>query len=112
MNKQPATLLRQSFYYQPPDYGINGVLDKYVLRPGQPYFSGASIMESATGPYGVPYWMTGLAMQTCNNQYITAPTPWQKDLQFHTVGGLYTAGQYGNGGAPTKGVFTGVEDCS
>ena len=112
MNKQPATMLPQSFYYQPPDSGINGILDKYVIRPGIEYLSGASIMESVRGPYGVPYWMEGLAMQTCNNQYITAPTPWQKSLQFHTTPVTYTAGQYGNGGAPTKGVYTGVEDCS
>ena len=110
MNKQPSTLLPAGVINPPANTGINGTIDKYILRPGIGYLTGAHILSTQDGPWGVPYWMQGIAMQTFNNQTITAPTPWQKDIQYHLVGQLSTAGQYGIGTAPTSGVYTGVED--
>lgn len=110
MNKTVAALLTAVGITPPPDTGINGTLDKYVLREGQPYLSPAHIMSTDNGPWGVPYWMEGLALQTCVNMYVSAPEPWQKSTITHQAQTTYTAGQYGNGQAPTSGVYTGVED--
>ena len=115
MNRQPASLLDQ----QTSTIGglgqddITGIIDQYQLRVGTRYYlSPATIVSNIglLGPWGVPYWMQGLATQTCNNNYITAPTPWQAAQITHEVKPLYAAGQFAVGQAPTSGVFTGVED--
>lgn len=110
MNKTVAALLTAVGIQQPPDTGINGVIDKYVQRVGSTYLSPAHTMNVENGPFGVPYWMEGLPIQTCNNMTITAPGPWQKNIMFQKSPVTYTAGQYAIGQAPTRGVYTGVED--
>lgn len=113
MNKQSAQLIPAVGIQPPPDTGINGVLDKYVQRVNSTYLSPANTLYYQSGQFGVPYWMQGLALQTCVNMYISAPEPWQKNILTHQVSTIYNAGQYGNGQAPTNGVYTGVEDgCS
>lgn len=92
---------------------INPIIDQYVLRPGHPYLSGASTLTALVGPFGVPYHMQGLALQTCVNRYISAPSPWRASTITHSTKTLSTTGQYAIGAAPTSGIYTGVEDsCS
>lgn len=109
MDKQPASLIDQQTSTLQPKSGAPGI-NQYVLRPGQPYLSPAHTLTANNGPFGVPYWMSGLAVQTCNNMYITAPVPQKKSTITHQAKQLYSAGQYAIGAAPTSGVFTGVED--
>jgi hypothetical protein len=113
MDKAPASLIDAQPSSLQPGYGGTAGINQYVLRPGQPYLSGAHILSAVKALSGVPYWMAGLAIQTCNNMYITAPEPAQKSKITHSASQLYTAGQYAVGQAPTSGIFTGVEDtCS
>lgn len=114
MDSTPASLIdAQSSVLQPPYNGTDG-LDQYVVRQGtRPYLSGAYIMSAVRAVAGVPYWMAGLAMQTCTNMYISAPEPATKSQITHQAQQSISAGQYGVGAAPTSGIFTGVEDhCS
>ncbi len=113
MNKAPASLIdafQEVIQGETQSDDINPIIDQYVLRPGAPYLSGAHTMNAATGPFGVPYWMQGLAVQTCNNAYYTAPAPWQANIIIGAANTINSAGQYGIGAAPTAGIFTGVED--
>lgn len=110
MDSQPAALLPYAPNIQPGPGDINAALDQQMVRPGQPYFSAAYIMSADLGPWGVPYWMRGIPLQTCTNMYITAPGPWQKSIITHAAQLAYSAGQYAVGSAPTGGVYTGVED--
>lgn len=114
MNKTVAALIDATkSVFQPQPADVNTTLEQYVARPGQPYLSGAHTVTAQLGPFGVPYWMQGLPVQTCNNEYITAPVPQEKSAITHQAQLLYAAGQYGIGSAPTNGIFTGVEDhCS
>lgn len=89
---------------------INAVINQYTTRYGVPYFSPSYVMTVGNGPFGVPYHMQGLAMQTCNNMYISAPEAYHKSTIYHSAKTLHTAGQYVIGQAPTAGVYTGVED--
>ena len=109
MDKQPASLIDQQHSVLQPATGALGI-NQYEIRPGQPYLSGAHTLSANNGPFGVPYWMSGLAVQTCNNQIITAPVPQKKSIITHQAKQIYSAGQYVVGQAPTSGVFTGVED--
>ena len=88
------------------------VINQYQQRACVPYFSPAHIIQAfpILGPFGIPYKMFGLPVQTCTNMYISAPTPYQASSITHQANTLYTAGQYGIGQAPTSGIFTGVED--
>lgn len=107
MNKQPAALLTANYSEHSPDYlGIN----QYEFRVGAPYLSPEKVVYYAGGPFGVPYWMEGIAVQGTNFGYITAPTPWQASIITHSANTLYTAGQVAYGQAPTSGVYTGVEE--
>ena len=117
-NGQPASLLDAiaSTFGPTPQDDINPIIDQYILRQGAPYLSPAYIVQSfpTLGPFGVPYWMQGLAVQTCtgftDSPNLGAPRPYQNAQIFHHAQNALSAGQYGIGQAPTKGVFTGVED--
>lgn len=87
-------------------------LEQYVLRPGAPYLSPAFIIDTYPnlGPWGIPYHMQGLAVQTTTNMIITAPEPWRASAITHSTKTLSTKGQYVAGAAPTTGIYTGVED--
>lgn len=93
---------------------INPIIDQYELRPGnRPYLSPVYVTTAVNGPFGVPYWVEGLPIQTCNMSIITAPDPGQKSAITHQAKLVYQAGQYGVGTAPTTGIYTGVEqECS
>jgi hypothetical protein len=106
----PALIDQQDSVFTGTSSDITPVIEQYSLRAGTPYLSPSHIISAVLGPWGVPYWMQGLAMQTTNNNYINAPRPYLASSITHQAGNLYTAGQYGIGQAPTSGVFTGVED--
>lgn len=112
MNKAPSTLLEGivESIPSPAMDDINPTLQQYQLRPGIPYYSPAHITTAVNGPFGVPYWMQGLAIQTTNNMYIDAPQPFQASTITHPAETLYSAGQYGIGSAPVSGIYTGVEE--
>ncbi len=88
---------------------INATIDQFVLRAGAPYLSPAHTMTAIIGPFGVPYWMRGLATQTTAVMKISAPEPYLASTITHAANTLYSLGQYGIGTAPTSGVYTGVE---
>lgn len=88
----------------------DAILSQYNLRIGSNYLSPSYITTTSVGPFGVPYWMQGIALQTCNNNYITVPTPFQNSIITHAANAIYTAGQFAIGQAPTSGIYTGVED--
>jgi hypothetical protein len=91
--------------------GITG----YELRDGRPYLSPEELVNTDVGPFGVPWWANYMALQTCQLFYATAPTPWQKGINYqYQATPLYTAGQAPIGQAPTSGVYTGVhgDGCS
>lgn len=110
MDKQPATLIYQNYYPELP-LGINQELSTLIARTSVPYLSPLRVTGTVNGPWGFPWTMTGLLLQTCDLKIVTAPEPTHKSGRekgdAHT---LYTAGQYAVGSAPTKGVFTGVEE--
>jgi hypothetical protein len=83
---------------------------QYEERPSIPYSSPAFQVTPQFGPFGVPYWMQGFPMQTCNMQTITAPLPYQKSKITHAVGQSYRHANTAIGQAPTSGIYTGVED--
>lgn len=92
---------------------INPIISQYVQRPGQPYLSGAFIISAQSGPYGLYGYggqSIGLATQTCNTQIITVPDAYQKKSTAFTVPTAPLSSQYGVAGAPTAGIYTGVED--
>lgn len=111
MDKTPATLIDAlASAFTPHPYDINAEIGQYNIRPGQPYLSGAHTITAEIGPFGVPYWMQGLAVQTCTNMYISAPEPPIASTITHSAQQTISAGQYAVGAAPTSGIFTGVED--
>jgi hypothetical protein len=107
MNKTPATLLDAQLSVIGPRQPE--AIQQYVLRAGAPYLSPQFISQAPTHQSGVPYWMQGIAMQTCNTLQISAPEPYQKSSITHSSPTVYQAGQYAIGSAPTTGVYTGVE---
>ena len=113
MNKLSATLLDASESVFQPKYDINPIIGQYELRSGTPYLSGVHTVTAVLGPFGIPYKLTGLAMQTCSNFYISAPEPYQASSITHKANVLYTLGQAPVGQAPVSGIYTGVDDgCS
>lgn len=109
MDKQPATLIYQTYYPELPA-GVNEELSNLIARTSVPYLSPLRVTSTANGPWGFPWMMVGIAIQTCNFGSITAPEPTKKSGRERVANTLYTAGQYVVGSAPTKGVFTGVEE--
>lgn len=109
MNKQPATLIYQIYYPEAPT-GVNEELATLIGRASIPYLSPLRVVNTANGPWGLPYQVVGIGMQTCDFKIITAPEPPRKSGRERVVNTLYTAGQYAVGAAPLKGVFTGVEE--
>lgn len=115
MNTQPASLI-------PADHGTNSKrpdvdnlgITQYEVRPGAAYLSGAKVTSTAVGPFGVPYWSPAIWLKTCQLFYGTAPTPWQKNINYQIQSTpLSTAsggGEAPTGQAPTGGVFTGVHE--
>jgi hypothetical protein len=91
---------------------INPVLEQRVERAGQPYLSPRHTLNYASGAYGVPYWMRGLMIQTCDVTTITAPKPDLASIITHPTLTLSQQGQYGLASTPTAGIYTGspVED--
>lgn len=91
---------------------INQILGQYELRAGAPYFSGAHIMTAQVGPFGVPYWALGLAIQTTKVVTYGAPEPYKADVQFRIANQIVSNPVSSFGQAPTSGVYTGVvDDC-
>lgn len=110
-NKNPASLIDAGqSTFMPHGNDINAVIGQYNIRPGQPYLSGAHTITAVNGPFGIPYTMQGLAIQTCNNMYISAPEPPIASTITHSAKQTVSAGQWAVGAAPTSGIFTGVED--
>ena len=108
----PATLIPADFghHQSSPDVDNLGIT-QYEVRPGRVYLNPAEIIDWSGGPWGVPWWAHQIALQTTFLGIITAPTPWQKSIQFQFQNTpLYTAGQAPFGSAPTSGVFTGVDE--
>lgn len=104
VDQQPSTI-------GPTSSDINPLIQSYDTRYMVPYLSGAYIVEAlpTLGPWGTPYWMQGIPLQTCNMNAITAPHPQQRSSMTHIVRGTQQAGQVAFGQAPTKGIYTGVE---
>lgn len=112
MNKTPATLVQADFgtHQSRPDQDNLGITD-YQTRAGRVYLSPAEIINWSGGPWGIPWKALYMPLQSCQLFYGTAPTPWQKDIQFQAQETpLYTAGQYAIGSAPTSGIYTGVHE--
>ncbi len=112
MNKTPATLI-------PADYGTNASrpdvdnlgITGYEVREGRPYLSPQELTNVDNGPFGVPWWANYMALQSTQLFFGTAPTPWQKSINYqYQATPLYTAGQAPVGQAPTSGVYTGVHE--
>ena len=108
VDQQPSQLPRTT----PTRDDINPIISQYNVRWYVPYLSGAATLSALenNGPWGVPYWMQSLPIQTTNNDYITTPEPVERSRITHRVDPLSNAGQAPVGQAPTKGVYTGVED--
>lgn len=114
MNKTEMAMVDQQpsvIGNRPPD-DITPVIQTYNTRYATPYLSGAAIIDAYEGkaPHGIPYWMTGIQMQTCNNQSITAPRPYMKSSMTHIARPISQVGQAPALQAPTSGIFTGVQD--
>src|ERR1700675_4717578 len=86
----------------PADHGTNASrpdvdnlgITSYDVREGGPYLSPSEVIDTAVGPFGVPWWANQIALQTTFLGYVTAPTPWQKSINYqYQVTPLYTAGQ-------------------
>ena len=91
---------------------MNALISQYDVRPGQVYLSGAHVITAQVGPFGVPYWGTGLAIQTTKVALYSAPEPYRNDIQYRVAQQTYTTPVMGTGQAPTSGVYTGVvDDC-
>lgn len=87
---------------------INPVLEQSTLRAGIPYYSPMHTMNYQGGNYGVPYWMQGIAMQTCNVLTITAPEPFLASWITHPANDPGQKGVTAFGQAPTSGIYTGM----
>lgn len=110
-NSQAASLIDAvASAFSPPTDDINPIIQQSELRPGQPYLSGAHILSTQRPPWERAYVMQGLAMQTTNNMYISAPEANQKSIITHKTQQIVQAAVTGSGSAPTTGIFTGVED--
>ena len=86
-------------------------IQTYQARYAEPYLSGNYVIDQqpTLGPYGMPYWMAGIATQTCENFVLNAPVAQQKSSMTHIARTLSNAGQAPVGQAPTRGIYTGVE---
>lgn len=87
---------------------INDDLALLVLRNGAPYFSPAHIMSTGNGPWGIPYVMAPLAVQTCDMTLISAQNGPIQPYGNGQAKPITTSMQYVIGQAPTDGVYTGV----
>ena len=89
---------------------LSQAIGQYNWLPGATYPSPAYQVTPDFGPYGVPYRMIGIPIQTCVMDLgVEAPTPYAASAIFQPAGQYYNAGQYGFGQAPTQGIYTGVE---
>src|SRR5512146_2711391 len=108
IDQQPSQLPREL----PNRDDINTYISIYNTRFINRYLSGNYIIEElpTLGPFGVHYVMQGLAVQTCEEIYISTPEPNMRGIITHRADTLSNAGQAPIGQAPTAGIYTGVED--
>lgn len=108
IDQQPSQLPREL----PNRDDINPYISTYNVRYINPYLSGNYIIEAlpTLGPWGIPYVMQGLAVQTCEEMFISTPEPNMRGIITHRADALSNAGQTPIGTAPTTGIYTGVED--
>lgn len=106
VDAQPSTIKNR------PVDPTTAAIRSYNTRYYNPYLSGAAILSAYEGraPGGIPYWMNGVAMQTANNNQISAPNPAIRSTMTHVVRPISQVGQSPSLQAPTAGIFTGVKD--
>lgn len=105
------TRIEQTQNHLPTQYGeqkpfLDPEIAHYTLRAGAPYLSPTNVTTRPPGIYGVPYWMQGFALQTCNLFVTTAPPNTQAQLYRTPTQPIAKAPPTGS--APTTGVYTGI----
>lgn len=78
---------------------------RYQLRAGANYLSPSTVTTRPPGIFGVPYWMQGITLQTCDYFITTAPPNTNAILLPQPTQHIAKAPPTGS--APTTGVYSG-----